>query len=93
MSGHTGGDKMQPQHFLFVCTLGIHYTTTLHTTLQHYTHSRLGLKICRRGAAEAECWTGVCLHFNALELEDYPFSQHGPWFWLYGDTGGGEAGM
>ena len=26
MSGHTGGDKMQPQHFLFVCTLGAHYT-------------------------------------------------------------------
>ena len=31
MSGHTGGDKMQPQHFLYVCTLGTHthYTTTI----------------------------------------------------------------
>ena len=37
MSGHTGGDKMQPQHFLFVCTLGTHYTTTLQ--LYNTTHT------------------------------------------------------
>ena len=34
MSGHTAGDKMQPQHFLSVCTHLVHSTyntTTLHT--------------------------------------------------------------
>ena len=35
MSGHTAGDKMQPQHFLSVCTHLVH-TTYNTTTLQHY---------------------------------------------------------